>query len=156
MNAGGQSYTDKTGQVWAADKKFTVGKWGYTNAASKASSTTKKIAGTDDGPLFQYERDDPSEYRFDGLPAGIYQIDLYFADLSAKKAGQRISNVYIEGNAVLPAHDVVGEVGPLTADKHTFYVSVTDGQLNIRFAPYGKGYQVPIVNAIRVLHRPDR
>ena len=156
VNAGGQSYTDKTGQVWAADKKFTVGKWGYTNAASKASSTTKKIAGTNDGPLFQYERDDPSEYRFDGLPAGIYQIDLYFADLSAKKAGQRISNVYIEGNAVLPAHDVVGEVGPLTADKHTFYVSVTDGQLNIRFAPYGKGYQVPIVNAIRVLHRPDR
>ena len=45
--------------------------------------------------------------------------------------------------------------GSLAADQHVFFVQVTDGQLNIRFVER-KGFDLPIVNAILVVHRPDR
>jgi subtilisin family serine protease len=156
LNAGGSAYTDRTGDVWAADRRYVAGSWGFTNPSARAVSVRKPIAGTDDDPLYQTLRDDPVEYRFDGLPAGTYEVELRFADLTTKKAGQRIFDVYIEGRRKLPVHDIVGEEGALTADMHTFYVTVSDGQLNIRFAPYAKGYQSPIINAIRVTNRPDR
>ena len=60
-----------------------------------------------------------------------------------------------EQTLLLPAHDIVGEVGTLTADQHVFFVTVTDGQLNLRFIER-KGFNKPIVNAILVRHRPDR
>lgn len=53
------------------------------------------------------------------------------------------------------AHDTALEVGSFAADNHTFFVSVTDEQLNVRFIPR-RGYQSPIINALSVIHRPDR
>jgi hypothetical protein len=55
---------------------------------------------------------------------------------------------------VLTFHDIALEVGSFAADNHTFFVVVTDGALNVRFISY-RGYGVPIVNALRVVHRPD-
>lgn len=156
VNAGGKAFTDQAGQIWAADRRWAPGGWGYTNAAARASSTRRPIANTDDDGLYQTVRSNPVEYRFDGLPAGVYQVDLHFADLTSKQADVRLFHIYIENALALPAYDIVGVVGPLAADRHTFLVTVSDGQLNIRFAPYGRGYQPPIVNAIKVLHRPDR
>ena len=45
--------------------------------------------------------------------------------------------------------------GALAADDHVFYVVVTDGQLNIRFVAR-TGFGQPIINALQVMHRPDR
>jgi hypothetical protein len=63
--------------------------------------------------------------------------------------------VIAETGLLLPAHDVAGEVGILAADQHVFFVTVTDGQLNLRFVQR-KGFQKPIVNAILIRHRPDQ
>lgn len=156
VNAGGKAYTDGAGLRWAADQKYAAGAWGYTSASSKAASTKRGIAGTDDDPLYQFVRESPGEYRFDGLPDGVYEVELRFADIKATRAGLRLFDVYIENGPAIPAHDIVAEVGRLTADSHIFYVPVSDGQLNIRLAPRGRGYQPPVVSAIRVLHRPDR
>lgn len=57
-------------------------------------------------------------------------------------------------NILLPAHDIAFEVNNLTADDHIFYLTVTDGQLNLRFVAR-RGYAAPIVDAIRIVHRPD-
>jgi subtilisin family serine protease len=153
-NAGGGAYTDLAGDIWAADKKYAAGSWGYVNR-STTKSTSKPISGTDDDRLYQDLRDSILEYRFDGLPAGVYQIELLFAEVKPTLPNLRRFDVTIESNLVLDEHDIALEVGSFAADRHTFFLTVTDGQLNVRFIPT-RGYGTAIVNAVRVTHRPDR
>jgi subtilisin family serine protease len=155
VNAGGGQYVDKLGETWFADRSYTAGNWGYTNKKAPVLSTKKPIAGTDDDPLFQVARTDPIEYRFDGLVPGVYQIELRFAELQSRNAGTRIFDVIAElNNFLLPAYDIVYSVGNFTADTYVFYLVINDGQLNLRFVQR-RGYASPIINAIRIIHRPD-
>jgi subtilisin family serine protease len=153
VNAGGGDYTDRAGDLWSADRRYAAGGFGYLNTASRTANTNRPISGTDDDPLYQTQRVNPAEYRFDGLPAGVYEIDLGFAEVMTREPGTRLFDVIAENTLVLPAHDVAGDVGSFAADVHTFRVQVTDGQLNIRFVER-RGYAPPIVNAIRVVHQP--
>jgi hypothetical protein len=64
----------------------------------------------------------------------------------------RVFDVVLERQLVLPGLDIVGENGLLKAARHTFTVSVTDGQLNVRLlARLGQ----PLLNGVRVTERPD-
>ena len=154
VNSGGGAYTDVEGDSWAADQAYASGSWGYANQ-STAMSTKKQIAGTEDDPLFQKARRLQVEYRFDGLPNGVYQIELNFAEIQGMRRGQRVFDVTAEGVQLLLGFDIAAEVGLYTADYKTFFVVVTDGQLNLRFLTR-RGYGDPIINAIRVTHRPDQ
>ncbi len=154
VDAGGSSYTDLGGDAWAADQTYTTGSWGFTARSSHDADTRDAIAGTDDDALYQTLRQDPIEYRFDGVPSGVYEVDLRLAELANRKPDSRIFDVIVEGVMVLPAHDIAGEVGTLTSDQQVFFVPVTDGQLNVRFVTR-RGFAKPIINAIQVVHRPD-
>jgi hypothetical protein len=155
VNAGGKAYTDTMGDRWVVDQAYTTGGFGYTNKRSRTASTNVDIAGTADDPLYQTLRTDPGEYRFDGLAPGVYQVDLKFAELKQSNTGTRLTDVIIEGALVLPAHDIVLDAGSKAADDHSFFVAVTDGQMNVRFVGR-RGYAPPIINALRVTLRPDR
>jgi hypothetical protein len=89
------------------------------------------------------------------VPNGIYEVDLRSAELENIKFGKRPYDVIVENTLVLPAHDIVYDVGTFAADDHVFFVPVTDGRLDVRFVPRA-GSKKPIINAIRVTHRPDR
>jgi subtilisin family serine protease len=156
-NAGdGPAYTDALGDTWGPDQAYSAGSWGYVDDRARAASTRRPISGTDDDTLYQTQRIDPLEYRFDGLPSGIYQLDLRFAEISGPgRPNTRLHDVIVEGGIVLPSHDIAAEVGSHAADDHTFFVSVTDGQLNVRLVGR-RGYLPPVINAIRAIHRPDR
>jgi subtilisin family serine protease len=155
VNVGGGLYTDVAeGDPWAADQEYSTGGWGYITRGV-TSRTNRPIAGTVDDPLYQDLRRGMSEYRFDALPNGAYQVELKFAELSNRRPGQHIYDVMIEGNVVLFAHDVSAEVGTYTADSHNFFVPVTDGTLNVRFVGR-RGFGDPEINALRATHRPDR
>ena len=155
VDAGGGAYTDLGQDAWAADQRYVAGSWGYTARTARDADTSQPIAGTEDDSLYQTLRDDPIEYRFDNVPSGVYEIDLRFAELSNRGPNRRLFDVIVEGALVLPAHDVSGEVGTYAANQHVFFVPVTDGQLNVRFVTR-RGFNRPIVNAIQVVHRPDR
>ena len=151
VNVGGGAYTDVAeGDLWAADQAYSPGSWGYITRGVE-SRTNRSIAGTLDDPLYQDLRRGMSEYRFDGVPNGAYQVELKFAELSNRRPGQHIYDVMIEGNAVLFAHDVSAEVGTYTADSHSF-VPVTDGSLNVRFVTR-RGFGEPEISA-PPCHRP--
>ena len=154
VNTGGPLFADHLGDTWAADRQYSRGSWGYLRP-SPLVMTGFPIAGTQDGPLYQNGRAGLIEYFFDGLPSGVYQLELRFAELEGKTRTQRIFDVVAENNLLLPAHDIAGEVGPLSADDHTFFIPVTDGQLVLRFIPRA-GFGEPLINAIRATHRPDR
>jgi hypothetical protein len=154
VNSGGPVYIDLLGDTWAADQAYSIGNWGYANQSAMIS-TKKLIDGTLEDPLYQNGRRLQVEYRFDGLPAGVYQIELRFAEIQGLRSGQRVFDVTAEGIQLLTGFDIAAEVGKYKADDKVFYVMVTDGQLNLRFLTR-RGYGDPIINAIRVTHRPDR
>jgi Malectin domain len=147
-------YTDRSGDPWAADRAYSAGSWGYIGTTN-FDKTKSPIGGTDDDPLYQDERRGSMEYRFDGLPNGVYQLELRFDELQNQKPGQRLFDVIAEGSLILPALDVSGEAGRLNALDKTFFMPVTDGTMNVRFIAR-QGSKEPIINAIRVTHRPDR
>lgn len=155
IEVGGKEYTDASGDTWVTDKKYTKQRtWGYIEEGSTLT-TSHKISGTDDPALFQTQRIDPYAYRFDGVPSGIYEVQFRFAELEKLKPNKRLFDVIVEDTTVLPAHDIAYEVGKFAAETRTFFVEVSDGRLDVRLIAR-KGYDKPVLNALRVIHRVDR
>jgi hypothetical protein len=149
-------FVDREGEVWARDRAWRRGSWGFWGD-SRRLTTRREIRKTLNDPLYQTARlglGGVLEYRFDGLVSGVYQVHLNFAEIRGVRAGERLYDVILENDLVLPAHDIAAEVGRWAADRHVFFIEVTDGQLRVRFI-HRLGFKRPIVNAIRVVHRPD-
>ncbi|HEV8722982.1 MAG TPA: malectin domain-containing carbohydrate-binding protein [Candidatus Binatia bacterium] len=131
VNAGGSSYTDGSGNYWAADRAYGSGPWGYVGGST--ASTGDPIANTTDDVLFQDVRDGTISYKFD-VPNGLYDITLHFSEIFWSGPNQRVFNVLIEGVPVLTNYDIFAEVGHDVATTKTFYgINIQDGQLNIDF-----------------------
>ncbi|QFZ19685.1 S8 family serine peptidase [Saccharothrix syringae] len=153
VNAGGTARVDALGDTWQADRAYTAGGFGYLdNRRSRVLRTAMPISGTDEQQLYRDQRENAYEYRFDNVPNGWYAIDLEFAELRRTRPDTRVFDVLAEDRVVLPAVDVALAAGSFTALHRTVYAEVTDGQLNLRLA---RRVGDPIVNAIRVTHRPD-
>jgi subtilisin family serine protease len=155
-NAGGPAYTDSLGDPWAPDQAFAPGQWGYLDEGKLVAAPDAPIGGTADPTLYRTARESPIAYRFENLPAGTYQVELRFAELDETVGiNGRLFDVIINDQLVLPAHDIVLAAGSLTADDYSFFVRVAGGRLDVRFVTR-TGFGEPIINALRVTHRPDR
>ncbi len=147
-------YIDTEGYRWAPDQKWEQGDWGYVNRGLPRW-TWREIGETEDSELYQTQRINPYAYRFDRLPQGTYQVELKFAELTRwVRPGQRLFDVIIENQLMIPAYDIAFEVGTLTADTREFVIDPQDGRLDIRLVNRSWFYK-PVINAIRVIHRPD-
>ena len=145
-NSGGANYTDTVGNLWAADKAYAVGSWGYTGGSAK--STTTAVAGTNDDLLYQKRRESPGEYQFT-VPNGIYGVTLKFAEFNVSKVNERKMTIRLEATTVETALDIYALVGRAAALDRTYQVTVSDGVLNIAFVKNG-GKKNPIVSAVEV------
>src|SRR5690606_17858189 len=146
VNAGGSEYTDAIEDVWSADQAYTAGSWGWVGQRAETDTTDDAIGGTDDETLFQSRRRGIFDYRFDDVPAGMYEIELGFAEFEANKLpGRRMFDLSVNGDYVLVGHDVAAEVRGLWADEHTVVIEHEGGPLTVdlhdRF-----GYELPIIN----------
>ena len=144
INAGGGAYTDSQGQLWSADTGH--------NGIGRLAITSTPIGGTVDDVLLQSLRWDPAgapelAYSFN-VPNGAYTVNLYFTENYTLGVGRRVFDVEIEGQPVLVGLDVYSEVGQDAALVKRLPVTVSDGQLNIRFV---HGIENPMVSAIEVL-----
>ncbi len=149
VNSGGNVYTDGASRDWAGDQAYSSGGWGYVGGQDLVRSGPVEIANTTDDALYQSERWGLSGYIFD-LPNGNYRVRLHFAEVweGAQSPGQRIFDVWIEGDKVLDSFDIFAEVGYQAAAVREFTVAVTDGQLNIDFSAR---INFPKVSAIEIL-----
>jgi hypothetical protein len=145
--------TDAAGDAWTPDRKYAQGSYGYVAAQNRTQSTSRTITGTEDQALFRTAREGMLEYRFDGVPAGTYTVELDFAEIRNTQMGKRVFDVLVEGQLAIPALDLALEAGTYTAVARQYTVKVTDGQLNVRFATR---QGATIVNAVRISERPDR
>lgn len=148
VNSGGGVYTDGSGKDWAGDQAYSSGGWGYVGGQA-LDRPGLEIANTTDDVLYQSERWGLTAYEFD-LPNGRYQIRLHLAEVweGAQSPGQRIFDVWIEGERVLDSFDIYAEVGYQTATVREFAVEVTEGQLNIDFSAK---INFPKISAIEIL-----
>ena len=129
---------------------------GATSRRARSDSTTKTITGTSDQPLFRTQRVDPYAYRFDNVPNGDVPDRAALRRAEPKeKIGKRLFDVIVEDTLILPAHDIVYEVGTLAAESRTFFLNVTDGRMDLRLIPRA-GSDAPVINAARITHRTDR
>jgi pectate lyase len=142
VNAGGAAFTDSKGKAWAADTGF-AGGYPY--------STTSAISNTVDDALYQSEHYNMSAYQF-AVPNGSYAVNLKFAEIYFTSPGQRVFDVAINGNTVLPDFDVVDASGGryVAIDKN-FTANVTNGQIAIQFNPKVQNAKV---SAIEILQTP--
>ena len=142
VNAGGRAWTDPLGMAWSADSGATGGSPWVTPGA---------IAGTASGTLYQTVRYGQFTYRFAVL-SGAYTVTLKLAEVSMKRAGQRVFNVAINGTPVLTNFDIIAAVGaPLTALDKSFSVQALNGQITIQFR--NGTANSPMVNAIEIAPR---
>ena len=148
-------YVDSFDDPWAADKAWTPGDFGYLGAGW-INNSSQPIAGTDDDALYRTQREASSGYRFDDLPAGTYLVELNFVEFrKSLAAGRRVFDVSINGSRVLDDYDPVAAVGTLTLDHREFTATVAaGGAIAVDFGAQ-RGKLPPIVNAVRVTHRPD-
>jgi|GEM_PF-1335862 len=152
VNAGGSAYTDDNGHVWAADRPFSAGGWGYVEG--RTYEVTGAISNTTEGTVYQSERfwsDGATPgYRFT-VPNGRYRVTLKFAEIYPYAASRRRFDVRIEGKTVLSAYNIFVDAGGAlqAAPDKVFTVDVSDGELDIDFIRL-PGYDAPKVNAIQV------
>jgi len=147
LNAGGLGFQDTAGNTWVEDT-------GYYSFGS-SSSTLNPIAGTEDDVLYQSERYDSTaggsdlEYSIAGLQDGQYEVRLHFAETFAgiTAPGMRVFDVMAENALAIDNMDIFARVGLNRACIVTFPVTVTDGNLDIRFL---RGVQNPKVCGIEV------
>ncbi len=143
VNAGGPSYTDKAGNVWAADENFTGG--------TQPSASTNTVSGTTDSALYQTQRyGNPFSYTFN-VPAGSYQVTLKFAETYWTAAGQRVFNVAINGSTVLTNFDIFATAGGanIAVDKVFSNISPSNGTITINFGPVSADNAV--IQAIQIV-----
>ncbi|WP_218956843.1 S8 family serine peptidase [Streptomyces sp. UH6] len=143
--------TDSDGASWIADREYRDGSYGWVGR-STVSRISGGIAGTEDDARFATAREGALEYRFDDVVDGVYEIEVDLAEIGGKAPGKRVFDIMAEGRTVVDNVDIALETGQRTALTKTFQVTVTDGQLNLRFVA-GEGKT--LVNALKVTERPD-
>lgn len=151
-----RAFTDANADAWVGDQAWSPGGFGYIGPGF-VETTNRPIARTEDDALYKSQRSGMAGYRFDNLPAGTYQVELDFAELRPNlQPGRRVFDVTLNGVVVLPAYDVTAAVGTLAADRREFWVTVPQGGTIEVFFGSRPRSQPPILNAVRVTHRPDR
>jgi hypothetical protein len=127
IDSGGKvDYTDSHGNVWLADMDYVGG--------VIAGRDTTSFANTDDDRIYQFERHSMSAYVIP-VANGRYHVRLHFAEDNPRldAPGKRVFSVMVEDQS-LPNIDVFAQAGGLyRALIKTADVTVTDGQLDIRF-----------------------
>jgi hypothetical protein len=170
LDAGGAGYTDSQGQVWNADKYFTmdnsygstggVGTGGWNpgdgsqcqTATINSNCTTQVIGNTTNQKMYQTER--WGDFHYDiPVPNGSYTVKLKFAEINPSH-GVRTFNVTMNGNQVLSNFSIAGESGNYVANDKTFPVTVTGGNLNLTFSTLSTTTNSAEITGIEILPAP--
>ena len=145
IDAGSSSpFTDPAGILWSPDSNFTGG---------GPTSNPNAVTGTPTPTLYQTAHfgplsGSPLTYLF-SVPNGSYIVNLKFAENSFSQPAQRIFNVVINGQTVLPNFDIFARAGALfQAVDAAVPVSVSNGQISIQFVSVLRN---PRVCAIEIL-----
>jgi O-glycosyl hydrolase len=147
VNTGGSAYRDSKGQAWSAD-------YGFNTGSLSRSAPSAPISGSPDPALFKSARVGVTaapelQYRF-ALTNGLYKVNLYFAETYFSQVKSRVFDVQMQGATVFSGLDIFAQAGMDHPLVKSAQVSVTQGQIVIRFV-HRANANVPIISAIEIL-----
>jgi beta-galactosidase len=147
VNVGSRAQVaDDDAVVWEGDQPYRPGAFGYVGGEAKMFNKDLAIEGTRETPMYFSYREGLSAYRFD-VPDGEYEVELRFAEPTAKAAGERVFGVSVNGRA-LPVVDLAAQYGLARAAVLRVSATAVNGAgVVVRFEPR---VGLPILNAIRV------
>jgi glycosidase len=127
------SATDCVANVWAKDLEYSVGSLGYSGGSTGFVAATISNVCATAYPLYRWERYGNFSYLFD-CPAGIYETTLLEAETYWSNVGQRVFNVFLEGQQVLTNFDILAAAGGKSIPvSRAFTNAVADAQLQMDF-----------------------
>ena len=141
-------YADRLGRIWQSDRYFQGG--------SVFESHDHPIYGTREPKIYQSRREGSFAYEIP-LPPGVYELRLHFAEtlfgennVAGGGESSRVFNVSINGKEALHEFDVIGEVGPSTADVRAFkdISPAADGKVHLNFESFNNQ---PLLSAIEIV-----
>lgn len=139
LNVGGAPLSDARRRFWQSDEGKVQG-FPYTVDAP--------ITNTDTPELYQSGRWNGGQLEFNAdVPNRLYTVTLKFAETLVKERGERVFDIYINGELLAPAFDILANGAPFQAVDRSFRVTVLDGKLNIRLVGRAEN---PILNAIEI------
>lgn len=93
------------------------------------------ISGTNEEAIYQTEREALTFYQI-RVPPGRYDVTLMMADTKFDNPGERVFEVYAEGQSVVDNLDIIAAVGKNAAfEKVLPSIEVADGVLDLYFKP---------------------
>ncbi len=137
-----------TRTTWITDREYTEGSWGYIGGSSVTPktnngfrpSTDYAIELTELDPIYQTQRRGIEAFRAD-LPAGTYDVELHFAELTTDK--ERAALAYQLGNNV-KAEAAVGRVFTVSLNGIPDPMSINVAAEVGRLRPMIRRYRVTI------------
>ena len=129
-------------QTWDFYKEY-----GAIGGAQNTLPAGTVISGTNEPAIYQTELEGLTFYQA-RVPAGRYHLTLMMADSKYQSGGQRVFDVYAEGNLVFDNLDIVAEAGPGAAlEKTAAGVEVTDGVLDLYFK---RQTDLPVLSGLKI------
>ncbi|WP_346863406.1 malectin domain-containing carbohydrate-binding protein [uncultured Draconibacterium sp.] len=166
VNCGGADYTDKSGNIWKADRHQTSPQnWGSLSWTDEYEGlppfygsqrqTFDLINATSDDPLIQSFRYGQHKLKYNfPVQNGEYNVELYFVEPWYGTGGSldcknwRVFDVAINENVVLNDLDIWSEAGHDKLLKKTVPATATNGKLEISFPNVKAGQAV--ISAIAI------
>ncbi|MCA9735211.1 MAG: beta galactosidase jelly roll domain-containing protein [Deferribacteres bacterium] len=128
-------FIDATQMVWQNDRPFVDGAFGYEGGEPRPISGSKLVLGTENEPVYQTYREGIHSYSFH-VPQGCYEVELCFAEFVHQSAGERMMDIFINGNPAWKGLDLVRDYGYLQAACRKFEVeSGNSKRIEIKFVP---------------------
>jgi alpha-N-arabinofuranosidase len=149
IRAGGKAMTDKSGNTWAADIGYDGG---------ETAITGEPIQGAVDQALYQTERwGNDFTYSFQVLP-GEYRVTLKFAEVYLKNPGDRVFDVFINGQKMLDHFDILKEAGGFAKaiDRSFDGIKPDADQIRIHFVSSVQNAKVCSIEIIRTDNKPQK
>lgn len=129
LNVAGESWQD-----FKADQRYTADlTYGRVGGVVQQHPDNLDFANTDADAVYRRELWGAAIYQVH-LPDGFYDLSLMFAETEFSEAGQRVFDVYAEGELIIDDLDVYAESGANTAlVRQVESVAVFDGLLDLYF-----------------------
>ena len=131
-------YRAKSGRLFAPDRKYAPGGYGYDGGYQSVTRGTQGLLGSDDPELFATEAYNLDAYRFTVKP-GRYTVRLYLkvGYEPGARPGVFVFNVDLEGRRALQDFDVMAACGNdfrRVAIQEWSGIEVRDGVLDVEFS----------------------
>ena len=134
-------FTDNSGNAWLPDQGFADGE--------TVERPDLAIANTTDQRIYRAERYSMTHFT-QALPNGSYNVKLHFCETfdGITGAGERVFSFNVAGHEFKDFDVFVKAGGPLRAYVETVPVEITNGKLEITFAP---NIENPQINGIEII-----